>query len=196
MLKAYKYRIYPNNEQKTHFIKAMGCVRFIYNKALETKIKHYEKTGKTLSFFDLCSEFLLEEKKNNEWLKLPNAQSLQMSLRNLDNAFTNFFRKTAKFPTFKKRSNYQSIQYPQYVSVDFKRNRTKIPKVGEVFTVFDRKFEGKIKTCTVSKTSTDKFYISILVDNGQELPEELVEEPNKTSVQRSKKFLISSGNAQ
>jgi putative transposase len=170
MLKAYKYRIYPSDAQKHHFVQAMGCVRYIYNKGLEIKIKCYEQTGETLSYFCLANGFLLEEKKTNEWLMVPNAQSLQMALRNLDNAFTRFFRKQSKFPTFKKKNGRGSIQYPQKVSVDFKRSKVKLPKVGEVFCVFDRKFDGKIKTCTVSKTPTGKFFISILVDNDQTLP--------------------------
>jgi putative transposase len=171
MLKAYKYRIYPNEEQKKHFVQAMGCVRYMYNKGLEVKIKHYEETGKTLTFFDLVGTLLKEEKKNNEWLSIPYSQSLQMPLRNLDNAFQRFFKKTSGFPTFKKKSNHQSIQYPQNVSIDFKANKVKIPKAGLVFCRFDRKFVGKIKTCTVSKTPTNKFYISILVDNDIPLPE-------------------------
>jgi putative transposase len=150
----------------------MGCVRYIYNKGLETKIKYYETNGKTLNYFDMAGPtgLLIKEKREYTWLNIPNAQSLQMSLRNLDNAFTNFFKKKSKFPVFKKKSGHESIQYPQYVFVDFKNNITKIPKAGKVFTVFDRKFDGKIKTCTVSKTPTNKFFISILVDDSKELP--------------------------
>jgi putative transposase len=170
MLKAYKYRLYPNQEQRLHFAQSMGCVRYIYNKALETKNKHYEKTGKKLSYFDLANVLLKKEKEEHEWLTFSNAQSLQMALRNLDNAFQRFFKKTSGFPTFKKKSGHQSVQYPQNVSVDFKKNRIKIPKAGEVFCRFDRTFEGKIKTCTISRTPTDKFFVSILVDDGKELP--------------------------
>lgn len=172
MLKAYKYRIYPNKLQKEHLIRSMGCIRFLYNAALEERIKHYEKFGKGLSCFDQMKE-LPDIKKNPEleWLAEPTAQSLQMSLRNLENAFTNFFRKQADFPKFKsKHDNHHSIAYPQRVEVDWKANRVYLPKCGEVFIVFDRKFEGKIKTCTVSRTPTDKFFISILVEDDKKLP--------------------------
>lgn len=172
MLKSYKYRIYPTKEQEKHFVQSMGCVRYIYNKGLEAKVKHYAETGKTLNYFNMSGPtgLLIKEKRANEWLSIPYSQSLQMGLRNLDSAFTKFFKKETKFPTFKKKSGHESIQYPQHVSVNFKNNITKLPKVGKVFTVFDRKFEGKIKTCTVSKTPTNKFFISILVDDSKELP--------------------------
>ena len=95
MLKAYSYRLYPNETQIQHFTQVMGCVRYLYNKGLEERIKHYEKTGKGLTFFTQAGVggLLLREKSEHEWLKAPAHQSLQMGLRNLDNAFTNFFRK-------------------------------------------------------------------------------------------------------
>jgi putative transposase len=172
MLKAYKYRIYPSETQKQHFVQAMGCARYIYNKGLELKIQHYEQTGKSLSYFDMNSPngMLIKAKQEHDWLSFPYSQSLQMSLRNLDNAFQRFFKKKSGFPKFKSKHDKQSLQYPQRVWVDFKRSKIKIPKAGEVLCVFDRKFEGKIKTCTVSRTPTDKFYVSIMVDNDQPLP--------------------------
>lgn len=169
MLKTYKYRIYPTEEQKLFLSKSMGCVRYIYNKALEIKIKHYEKTKKSLSYFDLQNTWLLNEKRDCEWLKEPDSQVLQMSLRNLDNAFKNFFHKTTKFPKFKKKSNRQSIQYPQRIKIDWKSSKVYIPKCGNILVVLHRKFEGKIKTCTVSKTPSNKYFISILVENDKEL---------------------------
>lgn len=172
MLRAYKYRIYPNKEQEKHFVQAMGCARYIYNKGLELKLEHFAKTGKTLSYFDMNSPtgMLIKEKRENDWLCLPNAQSLQMALRQLDNAFQRFFKKKSKFPVFKSKRDNQSLSYPQQVWVDFKASKIKIPKAGKIRCVFDREFIGKIKTCTVSKTPTGKFFISILVDNDLPLP--------------------------
>jgi len=171
MLKAFKYRIYPNNQQIQILNRHFGCVRYIYNKGLETKIKEYESTGKSSSCFQLTTGMLKQEKENNPWLKNTYSQCLQMSLRNLDNAFTSFFREKKGFPKFKSKKNpVQSIQYPQNIKVNFENNKIKVPKIGEIKTVFSREFEGKIKTVTISKTSTNKFFVSILIDNEIEIP--------------------------
>jgi putative transposase len=178
MLKAHKYRLYPTEIQKQSLIQAMGCTRYIYNKAKETSDKHYQETGKTISAFEMITRMLKEEKTANEWLKQPYSQSLQMAIINFESARSNFFKGISDFPVFKKKTGRDSIQFPQHMKVDFKANRTTLPKLGEVFTVFDHKFEGKIKTCTVSKTPTGKFFISILVDNGAELPPKCLVELN------------------
>jgi putative transposase len=172
MLKSYSYRLYPNPKQVKHFVQVMGAVRYLYNKGLEERVKTYEQTGKGLTYFTQTGPngLLACEKAEHEWLWGPAHQSLQQALRNLDNAFTRFFRKQAKFPNFKKKSGHQSVQYTKDISVDFANHKVRIPKLGKVNAVFDREFSGKIKTCTVSKTPTGKFFISILVDDGAEAP--------------------------
>jgi putative transposase len=182
MLRSYKYRIYPSDEQKQHFVQSMGCARYIYNKGLELKNKHYAETGKNFTYFDMTSPtgMLIKEKQEHDWLTLPNAQCLQMSLRHLDNAYQRFFKKISGFPKFKSKHDHQAVSYPQNISIDFKRSKVKIPKAGDVFCVFDRQFEGKIKTCTVSRTPTGKFFVSILVDNDLPLPFKQPVDPNKS----------------
>src|SRR3989442_1788071 len=106
MLKAFHYRLFPTESQEVLLNKHFGCVRFVYNWALETKQKAYVEQKKSLSSFDIVTK-LPDLKKENEWLGEVNSQALQMSIRNLDNAFTNFFRrikekaKEAGFPKFK-----------------------------------------------------------------------------------------------
>jgi len=180
MIKAYKYRLYPSLKQRKHFAKAFGCVRYIYNQALEAKTKHYQETGKNLSYFDLTTNWLQTQKKDNDWLEEPYSQSLQMALRNLDNAYTNFFKKRGKFPKFKSRHYTNSCAYTQGVKIDWKNSLAWIPKCGKVSVVLHRSFEGKIKTCTVSKTPTGKYYLSVLVDNGTELPKKPKIHPKKS----------------
>lgn len=194
ILKAFKYRIYPNKTQTEHFNKAMGCARYVYNKGLELKIKEYESSGKSLSCFDLTNGMLKQEKSANEWLKEPYSQCLQMSLRNLDNAFTRFFRKKKGFPKFHSKKGKQSIQYPQFVKVDFENQKLILPKCGAVKTVFSRQFEGKIKTTTISKTRTGKFFVSILVEINKKLPKKpAVAEKTTVGVDLGiKDFLITS----
>jgi putative transposase len=172
MLKAYKYRIYPDKDQE-EFIKVnFGACRFVYNWALEQKIKTYEQTKKSISRFDLQYILVHEVKPSNEWLKEANSQALLASLVNVESAFTKFFREKSGFPNFKSKKNpVQSYQMPQHYSVDFERNLIKLPKIGEVEAVLHRKFEGAMKTATISRSSTGKYFISILVDNGEELPD-------------------------
>jgi len=186
MIKAYKYRIYPNNKQKQDFANAFGCSRFVYNQCLSHKKEQYENHNRNVSRFDLQKEVLNSLKKEYDWLKKPYSQSLQFTILNLENGFNNFFRRCKNgenpgYPKYKSKYGKQSISYPQNVSVDFKNNKIKIPKVGNVSAVLHRKFIGEIKTCTVSKSKTDKYFISVLVDNDQELPRKLPRKlPGKT----------------
>ncbi|MCQ1535044.1 IS200/IS605 family element transposase accessory protein TnpB [Methanosarcina sp. KYL-1] len=171
MLKAYKFRLYPAAEQKTMIANHIGSCRFVYNWALEQKIKSYEQDGKSLSQYDL-NKRLRELKQEHEWLKKVNSQSLQGMTKNLDSAFTMFFRENNGFPNFKSRKNpIQSFPIPQHYTVDFENNVVKLPKIGKVKAVLHQRFEGKLKTATVSRTSSEIYYLSILVDNGEELPE-------------------------
>jgi len=170
MLKAFKYRISPTEEQKVLLGKHFGCVRFLYNLALETKSTAYAGNKISLSYGDMSAQ-LTDLKKDCEWLREVNSQCLQMALRNLDNSFQNFFKGRASYPNFKKKSAKQSFQLPQNVSVDFKHSNITLPKFKEpIRAILHRKFDGDIKTVTISKTPTNKYFISILVDNNKELP--------------------------
>lgn len=168
MLKAYKYRIYPTNEQKGELQKFFGVCRFIYNLGLETKISAYVSARKNISCFDLIKQ-AKQLKNDYSWIGECPSQGIQMSLRNLDNAYTSFF-KGGGFPQFKSKYSRQSIQFPQGVSVDYSQKVIRIPKIKDIDCVFDREFKGKIKTVTISKTTTNKYFASILVDNQAELP--------------------------
>jgi putative transposase len=83
ILKAYKYRLYPNEEQKILLNKHFGCSRFVYNWGLDTRIKEYQETKKSLSSLELSAR-LTKLKQELEWLGEVNSQALQMSLRNLE----------------------------------------------------------------------------------------------------------------
>ena len=169
MLKAYKYRIKPNKTQELKLNQFFGCTRFIYNWGLNRKSEAYSTDNTTISCFDLIKE-VTELKKSEDfyWLKDTNAQTLQMALRNLDNAYTSFFKKKSSFPKFKKKSNRQSFQYPQGVRIS--ENKVFLPKIGWVKYYNSKDFTGDIKTVTVSKNPSGEYYVSILVDNKQELP--------------------------
>ena len=169
MLKAYKYRIYPDQEQKELLSKIFGQVRFVYNLGLETKISAYTGNKKHLSCFDLNKQITQLKKHDCDWLKESPSQALQMSMSNLDNAYTNFFR-GAGFPKFKSKYKKQSFQLPQGVFLHENKKQIFIPKLKFTDIDLHHEFKGEIKTVTVSKTTTNKYYISILVDNKKEIP--------------------------
>jgi putative transposase len=169
MLKAYKYCILPTEGQKQLLARFFGSCRFVYNLALETKRYAWTSQRKPISCLELINQ--LKELKDTEapWLKECPSQTLQMALKNLDTAFTNFFSGEG-FPNFKSKRSKQSIQFPQGVKVDFENSTVFLPKLKEVSCIFHRKFKGEIKTVTVSKTPTGKYFVSILVESQNPVP--------------------------
>ena len=160
MLKAIKVRLYPTSEQELALAKSFGCARWYWNFALNACIQHYQETGKSLKLATYKG-MLPQLKKEYPWLKEDCYSSvLQCVAINLDKAYKNFFEGRAKFPIFKSKHHQQSIQYPQSVTV--KGEYLKVPKIGEIKAVFHREVTGKIKTVTISQTSTDKYFASIL----------------------------------
>jgi len=169
MLKAYKYRIYPNQDQKELLSRIFGQVRFVYNLGLETKISAYVGNKYNVDMFNLVKQ--IKELKDNEcdWLKESPSQALQMSIRNLDVAYTNFFR-GAGFPKFKSKYRKQSFQLPQGVFLSKDNKQIFIPKLKFTDIDLHREFKGEIKTVTVSKSVTNKYYIRILVETNVPKP--------------------------
>src|ERR1017187_2949139 len=166
MLKAYKYELNPNNTQKEFFAKSFGCCRWVYNYMLNKRIETYTKDKTRFTAFDLIKDLTIL-KKNPEfiWLNEVDSQSLQQSIRNMDSAFTKFFRDKKGFPNFKNKHNKQSCKHTVNVQIDFELHKIKIPKIGWINFYLDREFEGKINTVTVSKNCAGKYFVSILVDN-------------------------------
>lgn len=165
--RAYRYRLYPNEEQKVLIAKHLGSCRFIYNYALAKKVKAYQVDGTNLSRFDIQAD-LPNMKKSDEycWLKEVNSLSLQASLANLDSAYTKFFREHKGFPNFKsKKDSKQSFSIPQNTKVDFENGRIFIPKFKSgIKAILHRTFDSIVKTSTITRTSTGKYFISILVE--------------------------------
>jgi putative transposase len=162
--KAYKYRIYPNKEQQVLLEKHFGSARWLYNYALDKKIKHYQKTKKGISRFELQKDIpMLKKAEETKWLKEINSQSLQYSLMCLDNAFTKFFRDKKGFPKFKNKHGKQSFTCPQNFQVV--NNKLLLPKFKQgIKIVIDRDIQGKPLLCTVSKTKTNKYFVSVVTE--------------------------------
>lgn len=192
MLKAFRYRLSPTKEQSVLLNKHIGSSRFVYNLALECKQMAWAGYRVNLSCFDLIRQ-LPELKKECEWLKEINSQSLQQPIRNLDNAFTRFFKGQAGFPKFKKKSNGGSFNIPQNVSL--KNGKLVIPKFKEgIKVVLHRPIKGIIKQATISKTPTGKYFVSILCETGESIkPKAKIKENTSVGIDLGiKTFLVTS----
>ena len=185
MLRAYKYRLYPTDEQKVLFAKTFGCCRFVYNWGLNLKISAYKEKKETLSNVHITNLMRSELKSKNEWLKEVNSQSLQSALRNLDTAYSKFFKnpKAVGFPKYKSRKNKQSFQCPQHCSVNFNSSTISIPKAKNIPAILHRKFAGKIKTVTISMNPSGRYFASVLVEtNITELSVSEIREENTIGI--------------
>ena len=188
MLTAYKFRLYPNEEQKETFSKYFGCNRVVWNKALELRENYYkahknDKQKKGLNYYD-TARFLKELKRKEEynWLREANSQTLQQTLMDLDKAFNAFFKRVSKYPNYKKKSNRQSLRIPQFFN--FTDNLLYLPKMAkgikmEVHREFPR---DKVKQLTVTKTPTNKYFVSLTVDDEKEIPAKvkITNDPDKS----------------
>lgn len=165
--KAYKYRIYPTKQQEELIAKHLGCCRFLYNYALDKKVKAYQKDKTSISRYQIQSELpTMKKSEEYHWLSEVNSLSLQAVLANLNSAFVKFFREKNGFPKFKsKKESRQSFSIPQNTRVNYDEGKVYIPKFKEgVKACFHRKFEGCIKTSVITRTPTHKYFISILVE--------------------------------
>lgn len=168
MVKSYKYRIYPNKQQRELIKKTFGCCRYVYNYFLDIRIKAYQEHNKTLSYYETSK--LLTELKNQEgmeWLKEVDAISLQSSLQDLDYAYQKFFKEHIGFPQFKtKKTNRFAYKTKNNEnSIRIKNNHIRLSKLGWV-KFRDKGFpKGKILHVTITQEPSGKYYASICCDN-------------------------------
>ncbi len=178
--KTYQFRIYPNAEQQQLLSKMFGCSRFVWNYFLNKEKEYFlnnqekaeeERTKNYLSYFDNAKALtLLKQEPETKFLKDANSQSLQVTLKNLDVAYKRFFKKQSGFPRFKKKLGKQSISVPQSLSIE--NGMLHIPKFKTGIKIIQhRPIKGKITTSTITKTSTNKYFVSISVEeNIEHLP--------------------------
>ena len=169
--KAYKFRIYPNEEQKVLFAKTFGCVRFIYNQMLADKIEYYKETKKKLN------NTPAQYKTEFEWLKEVDSLALANAQMNLQKAYNNFFAnpKTG-FPKFKsKHKNRKSYTTNnQKGSITLENGYLKLPKANGLIQVKQHRqipSDHKIKSVTISRTPSGKYYASILFEYENQVQE-------------------------
>lgn len=166
-LKAYKFRIYPTEEQKIFFSKTFGCVRLVYNLMLSDRIKEYEKTKGNLDK-KIKYPTPAQYKKEYEFLKEIDSLALANAQLNLDKAYKNFFRdKSVGFPKYKSKKNpIQSYTTNnQKGTINIHDKYLKIPKLKELIKIkVHREIKGIVKSATISKNASDKYFVSLLCE--------------------------------
>ena len=172
MKRAYKYKIKPTMKQQRQLLQAFGCARFIYNWGLDKKTKAWTNEHKSISYFELAKELTqLKQTEEYKWLKDVSSDSLQQALRNLDNAYTQFFKAKKGFPKFKsKKHSKDCVKFIMNVGFDFDNWRVKIPKCGWVKLCKNKFFDlstSKIGTLTVSRDKCGDYWCSIVVEDNK-----------------------------
>jgi putative transposase len=174
MLKGVKIRLYPNGTQEQQLNSLLGAYRFVYNQSLSYKDNLYKNQNTKIKMNELSKYFHSEMKANNPWISEHNTKVLKQSIRDLDQSYQNFFKLNKGFPQYKSKHDVQHARFPlEAVAKDtFKNDKlnltTKIKDLNFSCSDKDRKYllEYKlgIKSVTITKTKTDKYFASILID--------------------------------
>ena len=185
MLRAYKYRIYPTDEQKVMLAKTFGCCRYVYNWALELKERTYKETGENIKQHDMQKRVVHELKPELEWLKKDvTAKALEYVLDDLYKGYKNYFEGRAEKPTNRKKHERQHYHdRGENVKVQFKKGLITIPGIKDIPCVFHHRFNTKdctIKQVGVELLPSGKYRISVLVEDGKPLPVKAPIDPEKT----------------
>ncbi|WFV73875.1 transposase [Escherichia coli] len=169
-LQAFKFQLRPGGQQEREMRRFAGACRFVFNRALARQNENHEVGNKYIPYGKMAS-WLVEWKNATEtqWLKDAQSQPLQQSLKDLERAYKNFFRKRAAFPRFKKRGQNDVFRYPQGVKLDQENSRIFLPKLGWMRYRNSRQVTGVVKNVTVSQ-SCGKWYISIQTESEVSTP--------------------------
>lgn len=171
MHRAIKIRIYPDKEQSAFLNQQFGAVRLVYNKGLGIISHQYKRHHASLNAIKHIKPLLSIAKKSRKysWLKSFDSIALQESCRNLNTAFNNFFKKRTRYPKFKSKHGKQSSYH--CTSIDYGSNWIKISKLkSSIKARTHQTTKGKLKSITLSKTPTGKYYASLLIETEEEIP--------------------------
>ncbi|MHA6800203.1 RNA-guided endonuclease InsQ/TnpB family protein [Bounagaea algeriensis] len=170
--RAYKYRFYPTEQQRTELLRTFGCVRKVYNLALEARTRAWFAEQRRVNYAE-TSKLLTEWKRSDELSYLGEVSSvpLQQALRHLQTAFSNFFGKQARYPRFKSRK--KSRQSAEYTKSGFKwrDGQLTLAKMREPLAIVWSRLlpEGaEPSTVTVSRDAADRWFVSFLVETSTE----------------------------
>lgn len=160
MEKTYKFRIYPNKEQKILLAKTFGCVRYVYNYYLNFKRDKYKNENIKLNFYDTHKNLTLL-KQEKEWLKEVDKWSLCNALRDLDSAYRNFYKGNG-YPLYKSKKNNDYSYRTTFTNnnIEFLGNSIKLPKLKKV-KIKDKtlKPQGRILNATIKLLPSGKYYV-------------------------------------
>lgn len=168
MEKAYKFRIYPNKSQELLIQKTFGCSRFVYNHYLAKRIELYKTDKSTINYND-CSNDLKNLKVDYSWLREIDSVAIQSSLKDLDQAYQNFFRRVkqgdnkAGFPRFKSKKDNKKSYKTKYTNgnIAVLEKKIKLPKLGLVKCKVSKQIEGRIINATISQNPSGKYFVSV-----------------------------------
>src|SRR6266571_3824329 len=183
MRKMFQYRIYPTRKQVHKLNETLEECRWLYNHLLEKRKHAYAHTGKDLSCYEQQSTYPLL-KQERPTLERVHSQVLQNVAVRIDLAFKAFFRRVKQgenpgYPRFRGRDRYDSFTFPQSGFSLTPDDRVTLSKIGSVKMVYHRPMKGKIKTCTVQRSSTGKWYVSFSCECE---PERLPEAPSQIGI--------------
>jgi len=170
MRKTFKYRLYPTRKQETLLNRQLEECRWLYNHFLEHRRNSWDWYGVGLSLYDQIGT-LPSLKKIRPTLSTVYSQTLQNVAVRIDLAFQAFFRRVKHgenpgYPRFKGKGQYSSLTFPQWNSgCDLTGNGLRLSKIGTVPIVLHRPVEGKIKTCTILRSSTGKWWVTFSCEN-------------------------------
>src|ERR1019366_8859661 len=191
MHQSRKHRLYPTIAQEPFLAQQFGAVRFVFNRFLNERKTAYETDKTSLNYYDNAKALtVLKQDEQFSWLNGINSQSLQASVKNLDTAYRSFFKKQNKYPRFKKRNNRQSVKIPQNFLVE--NGLLYIPKLktGIPIVLHRGELPGKQVSCTISKTSSGKYFASFDCDVPDEQFEPLPPNDNIIGIDLGVKSLI------
>ena len=193
-IRGYKYRAYPNMKQQEFFLKTFGSCRFVFNHYLEKKQTLWKECHGSLSYTETSKDLSHHLKKDNPWLRELDSIALQQTLRHLDKAYENFFKKRGGYPKFKSKrysQSYRTMNVNECIRIN--GDRIRIPKAGEVKIRNTREFDGRILSATVSLSTGGRYYITLQVEEEYEV---LPNQGRKTGLDAGLKVLYTDSNGE
>ena len=166
---SYKFRLYPNRKQETQMLRTFGCCRFVFNHYLAYRKDLYEQSGKTANYYVCATDLtVLKKQEETSWLREVDATALQSSLRDLDDAYQNFFRRVKHgekpgFPRFKSKHDHRQSYKSKCVGTNIKvlDKAIQLPKLGAVKCRISKEVKGRILSATVSRNPSGKYFVAL-----------------------------------